>query len=152
MHPFRTLTSTNGNLEPIDWDSPDEQMMRAEEIEDEPAMQDGMRGIPPDALKRLLMFIIPPESSTQRWAVATKRLVTLAHLAGVEGVAEHSLATLAKQLDCTRAILSIHSLAIVDELGQEQTRGGKKRSSRETYSKSATAAHKRAGHNMTAEP
>lgn len=35
MHPFRNGTSTNGNLEPIDWDSPDMLAMRAEEIDDD---------------------------------------------------------------------------------------------------------------------
>ena len=106
----------------------------------------------PDSLLVLLRFIVAPGGGRCRWNVSKYRLILLAHLAGLEGVADLSLTELAKQLGCTRGLLSHYSIKIVDELEQAQTRGGKSRASREAYRKSATAAHRRLGHVMTDAP
>ena len=150
MQPFRNLTSTNGNPEPIDWDSPDEQMMRAEEIEDDDTPDaSSLAGIPPNALGVILRYLVPPAGSASRWRTATKRLICLAHAAGLDGIADRSLASIAAEIGCSRASLSHWAIRMADELGQEQVRGGKSRAARKAYSRSATATHKRLGHNMS---
>jgi len=103
----------------------------------------------PDSLLVLLRFIVAPGGGRCRWNVSKYRLILLAHLAGLEGVADLSLTELAKQLDCTRALLSHYGCKMVDELAQAQVRGGKSQASRENYRASATAAHRRAGHRMS---
>lgn len=150
MRPFRNLASTNGNPEPIDWDSPDEQMMRAEEIEDDaPPDASSLAGIPPNALGVILRYLVPPAGSSARWRTATKRLICLAHAAGLDGIADRSLASIAEELGCSRAALSHHAVRISDELALHQVRGGKSRQARESYKVSATEAHRRAGHKLT---
>ena len=74
------------------------------------------------------------------------RTIVLAHAAGLEGVADKTLAELAGELGCTRALMSLYAVRLTDELNQEMVRGGKRRESRETYRQSAIAAHRRAGH------
>jgi hypothetical protein len=110
-----------------------------------------LKSIPPDALLVLLRFIISKTSSRKRWRVAQLKLCTLAHAAGMETVGDKSLTELAAELGCTRSLLSLYSTRLIDQLGINQVRGGKSRSSRETYRQNAIKIHTAAGHQITAK-
>jgi hypothetical protein len=108
----------------------------------------GLRSVPRDALIILLRYIVQPGAAKNRWRQAQIRLAILAHMVDLDGIGALSFAALAEELGCTRALLSMRSLELIDGLKIEKTRNGKKRSSRETYRKTATEAHARAGHKM----
>jgi hypothetical protein len=110
-----------------------------------------LRTIPPDALLVLLRFIIGTSSTRKRWRIAQLKLATLAHAAGMQGVGDKSLTELAKELGCTRSLLSLYSTRLADQLGLSQVRGGKTRSSREIYRQNAIKIHTAAGHQITAK-
>jgi hypothetical protein len=136
-----------------DFDDPCEILMRAEEDGDDDEQIDlsGIRAIPRDALKTLMIYLIPPGNRAKRLRIAQLRLVLLAHACGVDGIAEYSFAKLAEDLQCTRALLSYYAVRMADELGEEAPRGGKRRVSRDSYRQSALAAHRRAGHKMRSD-
>jgi hypothetical protein len=123
------------------------------DFEDAVADQDvlALKSIPPDALLVLLRFIISKTSSRKRWRIAQLKLSTLAHAAGMQGVGDKSLTELAKELGCTRSLLSLYSTRLADQLGLSQVRGGKTRSSREIYRQNAIKIHTAAGHQITAK-
>ena len=110
-----------------------------------------LKSVPPDALLVLLRFIISKTSSRKRWRMAQLKLATLAHAAALETVGDKSLTELAKELACTRSLLSLYSTRLIDQLGLSQVRGGKCRSSRETYRQNAIKIHTAAGHQITAK-
>ena len=124
-----------------------------DDTDDDPKGQDilALKSIPPDALLVLLRFIISKTSSRKMWRVAQLKLATLAHAAGMQGVGDKSLADLAKELGCTRSLLSLYSTRLADQLGLSQVRGGKTRSSREAYRQNAIKIHTAAGHQITAK-
>jgi hypothetical protein len=103
----------------------------------------GLRSIPVDALLILLRYIVQPDLPTNRWRQAQVRVAVLAHMVNLDGIGSLSFAALAKELDCSRALISFRSLELIDGLSIDKTRNGKKRSSRDTYRKAATEAHKR---------
>jgi hypothetical protein len=111
----------------------------------------GLRSIPRDALLILLRYIVQPGAAKHRWRQAQVRLAILAHMVNLDGIGALSYAGLAEELGCTRALLSMRSLELIDGLKIEKTRNGKRRSTRETYRKTATEAHARAGHRMAVE-
>jgi len=111
----------------------------------------GLRSIPRAALLILLRYIVRPDSPKHRWRQAQIRLAILAHMCDLDGIGELSLQALGEELGCTRALLSMRSLELIDGLQIEKTRNGKKRSTRATYRKTATEAHARAGHRITVE-
>ena len=111
----------------------------------------GMRSIPKQALLILLAFVFPPPGGTRPLRVAQLRMVALAHLAGLEGIGDRTLTDLARELGCTKSLLSLYSVRLTDQLGQAQVRGGKNRAARETYRQRALATHRAAGHRMTAD-
>jgi hypothetical protein len=111
----------------------------------------GLRSIPRDALLILLRYIVQPGAAKHRWRQAQVRLAILAHMVNLDGIGALSYAGLAEELGCTRALLSKRSLELIDGLKIEKTRNGKRRSTRETYRKTATEAHARAGHRMAVE-
>lgn len=148
--------NADGQLEPVQNRTPLDELIAAEAdllpIGDDEAS--ALSGIRPDALLVILRFIVPTTKpggahSKKRWDVALLRLITLCHASGLEGVADLSQADLARELNCTRAILSLYATAMVDQLGQEQTRGGKRRQSRAVYRDTATASHIKRGHQMS---
>lgn len=102
-----------------------------------------LRSIPRDALLILLRYIVQPGAAKHRWRQAQIRLAILAHMVDLDGIGAQSFAALAEELGCTRALLSLRSLELIDGLKIQKTRNGKKRSTRETYSKTATEAHRR---------
>jgi hypothetical protein len=121
------------------------------DTEDAVADQDvlALKSIPPDALLVLLRFIISSTSKRKRWRVAQIKLCTLAHAAGMQGVGDRSLTQLAKELGCTRALLSLYATRLADQLGLSQVRGGKCRESRETYRKNALKSHQARGNTLS---
>ena len=137
--------------EPITSETPLDHLMAMEEQIDDDETPDAseLKDIPLNALGVLLRYLIPPAGSAARWPKALKRMICLAHAAGIDGVADRSLASIAAEIGCSRASLSHWAIRMADELGQEQVRGGKSRAARKAYSRSATATHKRLGHNMS---
>ena len=115
---------------------------------DAPMGVSALKSIPRQALLILLGFIIPPPGGTRPLRVAQLRLVTLAHLAGLEGIGDRTLTDLAAELGATRSLMSLYACRMVDQLGQSQVRGGKRREAREVYKRTATEAHRRQGHKM----
>jgi hypothetical protein len=142
--------------EPITEQTPLDQLIEAEiaegiDTEDAVADQDvlALRSIPPDALLVLLRFIIGSRCTRKRWRVAQLKLATLAHAAAMQGIGEKSLTELAAELGCTRSLLSLYSTRLADQLGLSQVRGGKCRSSRETYRKNALLSHQKRGNTLS---
>ena len=163
---MRNHYSEAGHLITIDQDSPDKIAARREALHPEDRDYDadlapdddsqtfdaaGLKSIPRQALLILLAFIFPPPGGPRPLRSAQIKLVTLAHLAGLQGVADRTLTDLARELGCTKSLLSLYSVRLTDQLGQAQVRGGKSRSARKVYSERALATHRRAGHRMTAD-
>ncbi len=121
----------------IDTDTPDEIDVLA------------LRKIPADALLVLLRFIVGDSSKPRhRWRIAQLRLAVLAHAAALDGVGNKTLTSLASELQCTKALLSIYATRLADQLGESQVRGGKSRAARETYRQRAIEVHERMGHTI----
>jgi hypothetical protein len=151
---------SNHRPEPITEQTPLDQVIQMEieagidtdDTDDDPK-QDvlALKSIPPDALLVLLRFIISKTSSRKRWRVAQLKLATLAHAAAMQGVGDKSLTELAKELGCTRSLLSLYSTRLADQLGLSQVRGGKCRESRETYRQNALLSHQKRGNNLSSK-
>jgi biotin operon repressor len=114
---------------------------------------DAIRNVPRDALKVLLRFLIPAHSpfARKRWRSMQLRTVILAHMIDLDGLGQKSFQQLGDELGCSRANLSLLSLRLVDGLSIEKSRNGKSRASRQVYRQTATEAHRRAGHRMSAD-
>ena len=160
---MRTAFFENGEAVELDNNTPDRILARSEPMHPEDRNFDadlapcdggeifdaaGLKSIPRQALLILLGFIIPPPGGTRPLRVAQLRLVTLAHLAGLEGIGDRTLTDLAAELGATRSLMSLYACRMVDQLGQSQVRGGKRREAREVYKRTATEAHRRQGHKM----
>lgn len=77
----------------------------------------GIASIPPDALKLLVLFLLPQTSnptSSGYWRIATRRLCALAYSIGVEEVRRHPLSKLGPAAGCTRALLSLLACELRD--------------------------------------
>jgi hypothetical protein len=124
-----------------------------DDTDDDPKGQDilALKSVPPDALLVLLRFIIGSRCTRKRWRVAQLKLCTLAHAAGLQGVGDKSLSELAKELGCTRSLLSLYSTRLADQLGLSQVRGGKSRASRDTYRYNALISHQKRGNNLSSK-
>lgn len=154
MKPFLETVFENDQRQLIDWHSPDEQAMEREGDDDEKDAEeitvDGIQGIPRDALRRLVLFLIPQKSisSKKKWQIATYRLALVSQLLDVDGAGGQTFESLAQELGCTRALLSLYSLRMVDGLGMNKAPAGKTRASREVFRQSAIASHQARGHRM----
>jgi hypothetical protein len=166
---MRNHFSEDGHLVSIDENSPARIAARREPLHDkdldfdhELAPDDdgeridfeGIKAVPRDALKILLRFLIPSNSISEkkRWRMAQLRVALLSHMLDVDGLGSKSFEELGQELGCTRALLSLYSLRMIDGLGIDKCRNGKSRSSRQVFRKSATEAHRRAGHTMSDTP
>lgn len=151
MHEFISTAVEARHQIPIDWQDPSEQLMAAEEHEPDDGNIDarGLGKVPGDAILILLRFLIGSQPGKQRWRTAQLRLAVLARAAGLDGIGGLSLEALGAELDCTRANLSLYSVRLIDQLGIAQTRGGKRRATRDTYRQAAIRSHKARGHKMT---
>lgn len=108
-----------------------------------------IKSVPPDALKVLVRFLVPAEVKKNRWRQAQIRLAIVAHLVNLDGIGGLSFEKLAQELGCSRALLSLRSLEMLDGFSINKSRNGKGRHTRAVYSASATEAHRRAGHKMS---
>jgi hypothetical protein len=113
----------------------------------------GIKSIPRDALRTLLRFLVPNNSvsAKKRWRMAQLRVALLAQMLDIDGIGQKSFQQLGDELGCSRALLSLYSLRIVDGLTLNKAPNGKCRASRLVYKKTSTEAHRRAGHRMTAD-
>jgi hypothetical protein len=161
--------SEDGHLVNIDEDSPLRLLARREPLHpDDPDDFDadfrpddngeridfeGIKAVPRDALKTLLRFLVPSNSVSEKkkWRMAQLRVALLSHMLNVDGLGALSFEELGKELECTRSLLSLYSLRIVDGLTLNKAPNGKQRSAREIYRQTATAAHRRAGHRMASD-
>ncbi len=136
----------------VDTRDPAEALMEAEEHDDTATIDFArVKTVPADALKILIRFLIPPTSKpSKRWRIAQLRLAILAQMTDVDDIGGQSFESLAGELGCTRALLCHHSLRMVDSLGMDKAKLGKRRESRAVYSASATAAHKRRRERLSA--
>jgi hypothetical protein len=153
MREFQTCAKENDSLMAIDWNDPSDELMAKEAelgLDDEGDKNPdtlALLQIPPDALKVLLRFLLPPgKTGKTRWRIATLKLATLANAAGVDEIGNMRLADIARELNVSRALVSLYSLRLVDELGLNKVAAGKSRESRETFRRAALEAHRRAGH------
>ena len=105
-HKFEPLSQNSKTQHPIDWNSPDLQAVANEELAyDEVVSLAGIKEIPRDALRTLLLFIIPSGGvPAKKWRIAQIRLALIAHLASVESLGGQTLSDLAAELGCTRSL------------------------------------------------
>jgi hypothetical protein len=134
--------------------TPLDYLMEAEERDDDEKIDlAGISGIPRDALARLLEFVLgKSEQKRTKWKTATLRIAALCHLLNVRNMRELSLGELGRELGCTRANMSLYSLAVVDELQIEKGFTGKPRAARESYRKAAIKSHIQRCHRMKTPP
>jgi hypothetical protein len=104
----------------------------------------GIKDIPRDALKQLLMFLIPKTTDRgSRWKMAIVRLAIVARILNIDEAGREPLEVLAKQIGVTRSLLSLRQLEIADQFELGKLRSSRSAAARQSYSISATEAHKR---------
>ncbi len=137
----------------IDYDSPDEILM-ARESENENPNTGAFSDIAPDTLLTILRFLIPPfeTSGKKRFKVAMYKMMVLAHACGMDEIGDRSLSQLAAEVGVSRALLSHYAVRLTDQLQEETPRGGKCRSSRDTFRRKACEYHAKAGHALGKTP
>ena len=105
----------------------------------------GIKGIPLDALRQLLLFLIPKTTDRgSRWKMATVRLAIVARILNIDDAGRVPLEMLAKQIGVTRSLLSLRQLEIADQFQLGKLRSSRSASARKAYSISATNVHRRA--------
>jgi hypothetical protein len=126
----------------VDYRTPLDDLIEAEEQEDHDTLDlAGLRGIPVDALKTLVLFLLPTDSkptSASYWPKALKRLCALSYALGVEEVRKFPLSKIAPALGCSRAMLSLLCCELRDFANLDH-RAGKSDEARQTYSTRARA-------------
>lgn len=103
----------------------------------------GIKGVPLDALRQLVLFLIPRTANRTKWQMATVRLAIVARILNIDEAGREPLEVTAKQLGVTRSLLSLRQLEIADQFGLGKLRSSRTASARKAYSISATEAHKR---------
>ena len=103
----------------------------------------GIKGIPRDALRQLLLFLLPRTDKPTKWQQAAVRLAVISRILDVDDLGKLPLETLAKQLGVTRSLLSLRQLEIADGFGLGKLRSSKSAAARKNYKTSATEAHRR---------
>jgi hypothetical protein len=154
-----TLKFDNGEAVRADLDSPDRILSKKEprhkdDIDTDPDLDpedtgetfDAGRisGIPRDALRQLVLFLIPRTANRTKWQMATVRLAIVARVLNIDEAGREPLEVLAKQLNVTRSLLSLRQLEIADQFKLGQLRSSRSAAARKNYSISATNAHRRA--------
>jgi hypothetical protein len=121
----------------VDPRTPLDHLLEAEEHEDHDTLDlAGLRGIPVDALKTLVLFLLPTDSkptSASYWPKALKRLCALSYAIGIEEVRKFPLSKIAPALGCSRAMLSLLCCELRDFASLDH-RAGRSDAARETYS------------------
>jgi len=121
----------------VDPRTPLDDLIEAEEYEDHERLDlAGLRGIPVDALKVFVMFLLPTDTkptSPGYWRQVTKRAAALAYALGLPEVRRHPLSKIAPAVGCTRAMLSLLCVELRDFASLDH-RAGRSDAARETYS------------------
>ncbi len=104
----------------------------------------GIKGIPKDALRQLLLFLLPRTDKPTKWKMAACRLAVVSRILNIDDLGKLPLETLAKQLGVTRSLLSLRQLEIADGFGLGKLRSSKSAAARISYKASATNAHRKA--------
>jgi hypothetical protein len=130
-------------ITPLDFEADPSQPHPVELLE---PLDDGdereLHGITPEAVRAVVEFLTPQEPLRRgAWETAKWRLLALAHLM-IHRVQERSLTDLATAAETSRAVLSYHSIQLIDRVGLPNP-GGKTRSGRERYALAQKAAWKR---------
>jgi hypothetical protein len=107
----------------------------------------------PDLLRVLLRVLLFPDGVRQPVHSCWPRLIALAHALHVSPIGEQSMASLAEQMGCTKALLSHYRVALKDFGGLDH-HGGKSSEARERLSQIASVAwarkdRKQRGKNQT---
>ena len=111
-----------------------------EPIED--ADQRDLQGVTAEAVRAVIDFLTPEDPLRRgAWETAKWRLLALAHLM-LHRVQERSLTELATAAETSRAVLSYHSIRLVDQIGLPNP-GGKTQWGRGRYSDAQKASWKR---------
>jgi hypothetical protein len=131
------------SITPLDFEADPSQPHPVELLE---PLDDGdereLEGITPEAIRAVVDFLTPEEPLKRGvWNTAKWKLLALAHLM-IHRVQERSLTELATAAETSRAVLSYHSIQLVDLIGLPNP-GGKTRSGRERYAEAQKAAWKR---------
>jgi hypothetical protein len=121
----------------IDHRTPLDDLIEAEEHEEAEQLDiAGIRGIPVDALRVFVLFLLPSDSkptSPGYWRQVTKRAAALAYSLGIEEVRKFPLSQIAPAIGCSRAMLSLLAVELRD-FAQLDHRAGRSDAARETYS------------------
>ena len=104
----------------------------------------GIKGIPRDALRQLLLFLLPRTDKPTKFQQAAVRLAVVSRILNIDDMGKLPLETLAKQLGVTRSLLSLRQLEIADGFGLGKLRSSKSAAARKNYKTSATNAHRKA--------
>jgi len=104
----------------------------------------GIKGIPKDALRQILLFLLPRTDKPTKWKMAATRLAVISRILNIDDLGKLPLETLAKQLGVTRSLLSLRQLEIADGFGLGKLRSSKSAAARISYKASATKAHRKA--------
>ena len=130
-------------ITPLDFEADPSQPHPVELLE---PLDDGdereLEGITPEAIRAVVDFLTPEEPLKRGvWNTAKWKLLALAHLM-IHRVQERSLTELATAAETSRAVLSYHSIQLVNRIGLPNP-GGKTRWGRERYAEAQKAAWKR---------
>ena len=121
----------------VDSRTPLDDLIEAEEHQDHERLDlAGLRGVPVDALRVFVLFLLPSDSkptSPGYWRQVTKRAAALAYSLGIEEVRQHPLSRIAPAVPCTRAMLSLLAVELRDFASLDH-RAGRSDAARETYS------------------
>ncbi len=121
----------------VDPRTPLDHLLEAEEHEDHDTLDlAGLRGIPADALRIFVLFLLPTDTkptSPGYWRQVTKRAAALAYALGLPEVRRHPLSKIAPALGCSRAMLSLLCVELRDFADLDH-RAGRSDTARETYS------------------
>ena len=121
----------------VDSRTPLDDLIEAEELEEAEQLDlAGIHGVPIDALRILVMFLLPSDSkptSPGYWRQVTKRAAALAYALGLPEVRQHPLSKIAPAIPCTRAMLSLLAVELRDFANLDH-RAGRSDAARETYS------------------
>ena len=128
---------TDPSARAVDYHDPLTALIEAEEHKDHDTLDlAGLRGIPVDALKVFVMFLLPTDTkptSPGYWRQVTKRAAALAYALGLPEVRQHPLSQIAPALGCSRAMLSLLCVELRDFADLDH-RAGRSDAARETYS------------------
>ena len=122
------------------WRHPAELMDDDDDDDTEALDVSGIGTIPKNALAVFAEFILAQKRGGGiNFKTTMARLIALCHTLNVRDLRKVSLTSLAEQIGCSRALLSIYEVEL-REFGKLSCHGGKSLSARESYAKAASAA------------